>query len=34
MTKPTGVMGRVNAAVVYGKFMLLSGEICTACGQW
>jgi hypothetical protein len=29
-TKPTGSKGRVNAAVVYGKFMSLSGEICAS----
>ena len=27
-TKPTGSGGRVNAAVVHGKFTSLSGEIC------
>jgi hypothetical protein len=28
ITKPTGSGGRVNAAVVHGKFTFLSGEIC------
>ena len=28
MTKPTGTVHRVNAAVVHGKFMFLLGEIC------
>jgi hypothetical protein len=32
-TKPTGSGGRVNAAVVHGKFMSLSGEICLPCGR-
>jgi hypothetical protein len=40
-TKPTGLWGRVNAAVVHGKFMLsrsgpgqaLSGEICASCAR-
>ena len=31
-TKPTGSGGRVNAAVVHGKFTSLSGEICLPCG--
>jgi hypothetical protein len=31
-TKPTGSGGRVNAAVVHGKFTVLSGEICLPCG--
>ena len=31
-TKPTGSGGRVNAAVVHGKFTFLSGEICLLCG--
>ncbi len=31
MTKPTGSGGRVNAAVVHGKFTFLSGEICVPC---
>jgi hypothetical protein len=31
-TKPTGSRGRVNAAVVHGKFTFLSGEICLPCG--
>ena len=30
MTKPTGSKGRVNAAVVHGKFTFLSGEICAS----
>jgi hypothetical protein len=30
ITKPTGSGGRVNAAVVHGKFMFLSGEICAS----
>jgi len=29
-TKPTGSWGRVNTAVVHGKFMSLSGEICAS----
>jgi len=29
-TKPTGSWGRVNAAVVHGKFTFLSGEICVS----
>ena len=29
-TKPTGSWGRVNAAVVHGKFTFLSGEICAS----
>jgi hypothetical protein len=32
-TKPTGSGGRVNAAVVHGKFTSLSGEICLPCGR-
>ena len=32
-TKPTGSGGRVNAAVVHGKFASLSGEICLPCGR-
>ncbi len=32
-TKPAGSGGRVNAAVVHGKFTLLSGEICLPCGR-
>jgi hypothetical protein len=32
-TKPTGSRGRVNAAVVHGKFTSLSGEICLPCGR-
>jgi hypothetical protein len=32
-TKPTGSGGRVNAAVVRGKFTSLSGEICLPCGR-
>ena len=32
-TKPTGSWGRVNAAVVHGKFTFLSGEICLPCGR-
>ncbi len=32
-TKPTGSGGRVNAAVVHGKFTPLSEEICLACGR-
>jgi len=32
-TKPTGSGGRVNAAVVHGKFTSLSGEVCLACGR-
>ena len=31
-TKPAGSGGRVNAAVVHGKFTFLSGEICLPCG--
>ena len=31
MTKPTGTVHRVNAAVVHGKFMFLLGEICEGC---
>jgi hypothetical protein len=30
ITKPTGSGGRVNAAVVHGKFTFLSGEICAS----
>jgi hypothetical protein len=33
MAKPTGSGGRVNAAVVHGKFMFLSGEICASCDR-
>ena len=33
MTKPIGSEGRVNAAVVHGKFTLLSGEICATCDR-
>ena len=29
-TKPAGSWGRVNAAVVHGKFTFLSGEICAS----
>jgi hypothetical protein len=32
-TKPEGSGGRVNAAVVHGKFTFLSGEICLPCGR-
>ncbi len=32
-TKPLGSWGRVNAAVVHGKFTSLSGEICLPCGR-
>jgi len=32
-TKPSGSGGRVNAAVVHGKFTSLSGEICLPCGR-
>jgi hypothetical protein len=32
-TKPAGSGGRVNAAVVHGKFTSLSGEICLRCGR-
>lgn len=32
-TKPAGSRGRVNAAVVHGKFTSLSGEICLPCGR-
>lgn len=32
-TKPIGSGGRVNAAVVHGKFTFLSGEICAPCGR-
>ena len=32
-TKPAGSGGRVNAAVVHGKFTSLSGEICLPCGR-
>jgi hypothetical protein len=32
-TKPEGSRGRVNAAVVHGKFTFLSGEICLPCGR-
>ena len=32
-TKPTGSWGRVNAAVVHGKFTFLSGEICLPGGR-
>jgi hypothetical protein len=32
-TKPIGSGGRVNAAVVHGKFTSLSGEICLPCGR-
>src|SRR4030043_1801432 len=31
-TKPAGSGGRVNAAVVHGKFTVLSGEIWLPCG--
>jgi len=31
MTKPAGSEGRVNAAVVHGKFTFLSGETCLIC---
>jgi len=31
-TKPEGSWGRVNAAVVHGKFTFLSGEICHSLG--
>jgi len=30
-TKPFGTVGKVNAAVVHGKMMLLLGETCLAC---
>lgn len=30
ITKPTGSGGRVNAAVVHGKFTFLSGEVCAS----
>jgi hypothetical protein len=30
-TKPTGSGDRVNAAVMHGKFTVLSGEICLSC---
>ncbi len=33
MTKPTGSGGRVNAAVVHGKFTFLSGEVCASCDR-
>jgi len=33
ITKPTGSGGRVNAAVVHGKFTFLSGEICATCDR-
>jgi len=32
-TKPAGSGGRVNAAVVHGKFTSLSGEIYLPCGR-
>src|SRR4030042_1106236 len=32
-TRPAGSGGRVNAAVVHGKFTFLSGEICLPCGR-
>jgi hypothetical protein len=32
-TKPAGSGGRVNAAVVRGKFTSLSGEVCLPCGR-
>jgi hypothetical protein len=32
-TKPTGSGGRVNAAVVHGKFTSLSGEVCLPSGR-
>jgi hypothetical protein len=32
-TKPVGSWGRVNAAVVHGKFTFLSGEIYLRCGR-
>jgi hypothetical protein len=32
-TKPEGSWGRVNAAVVHGKFTFLSGEICLPSGR-
>ena len=32
-TKPVGSGGRVNAAVVHGKFASLSGEICLPGGR-
>jgi hypothetical protein len=32
-TKPAGSGGRVNVAVVHGKFTSLSGEICLPCGR-
>ena len=32
-TKPKGSRGRVNAAVVHGKFTFLSGEICLPGGR-
>lgn len=32
-TKPAGSRGRVNAAVVHGKFTFLSGEICLPSGR-
>lgn len=32
-TKPKGSRGRVNAAVVHGKFTSLSGEICLPSGK-
>ena len=32
MTKPSGSGGRVNAALVHGKFTFLLGEICAPCG--
>jgi hypothetical protein len=31
--KPTGSGGRVNAAVVHGKFTSLSGEVWLSCGR-
>ena len=31
-TKPSGSGGRVNAALVHGKFTFLLGEICAPCG--
>ena len=33
ITKPIGSGGRVNAAVVHGKFTFLSGEICATCDR-
>ena len=34
MTKPSGSGDTVNGTVAQGKFTLLSGEICPACGRW